>query len=83
MLTYAIILPVMNATNGALKMAGMPERFAPLVNLLGGLALGLIVELSPTGAVLGMMAGLGAGGAYDLVEKGKEIKRVYGGKVAE
>ena len=64
------ISPVLIALNSFFKVMGMPSRFAPLVNLVGGLVavfpllqmgLGLLPAI-----IGGLMVGLSAGGFYDL-----------------
>lgn len=69
---YALILPLMVAVNSALKKAGMPSKYAPMVNLIGGLAAGVAIALyagdSIEHALQGVIAGLASGGAYDVVK---------------
>ena len=67
-LTYAIIPGVLIALNETLKKAGMPSKFAVLVNLAGGIIGGLVIEQTVAGFVGGLIAGLSAGGAYSGVK---------------
>jgi len=72
MLEYATIPALLMVINEAIKKAGVPSRFIPLVNLVGGLIGGLIVEvtttgkISITGAITGILAGASGGGVYDV-----------------
>lgn len=61
---------VLVALNSFLKKIGMPEKFCPLVNIIGGFV--AVVPLMQMGLYLlpaiigGLMVGLSAGGFYDF-----------------
>ncbi len=79
---YSMIVPIMMAVNKALTSAGMPNAYAPLVNLVGGAVIGVLIEPSVTGFFMGLLAGAGAGGTYDVITKTKELHDARGGSVA-
>jgi len=64
MLDYATIPAVLLALNEVLKKTGMPSKYCGIVNVIGGIAGGLIINLSLDGAIMGLLSGLSAGGAY-------------------
>lgn len=70
MLAFVLIPAVLIGLNSFLKNLGMPSRFAPLINLVGGFVaifplMDLGLSLLP--AVVGsLMVGLSASGFYDL-----------------
>jgi len=74
-----VILAAVFAVNQALKTAGMPSRYAPLVNIIGGAIAGALAMMGGdyiVGIVGGITAGLGAGGVYSGAKKIKEVNRL-------
>ena len=75
MLKYTTIPAILMPLNEALKKAGVPTKYIPLVNLIGGLIGGLVIEYATTnqitvsGAVSGILAGTSGGGIYDLIKR--------------
>lgn len=58
-------VPVVLALVSAVKSAGMPSKFAPILSIVLGIIAGfLTVGLSVSGGVEGLMVGLGASGLY-------------------
>lgn len=70
MLAIVVIPGILISLNAFLKNMGMPSKFAPLVNLIGGFV--AIFPLRELGlawlpAIIGsLIVGLSAGGFYDL-----------------
>lgn len=60
----------------AFKIAGVNGKYAPLISIIMGVALGIIAGINP---FLGLIAGLSASGLYSGVKassKGKEINLI-------
>lgn len=74
-LTFVAIPAVLIALNQIAKKLGMPSKFAPIVNIVGGIGGGLIIELSVGGAVAGLLAGLSAGGVYSGFQVTKRVSK--------
>ena len=67
-LTLLTIPAVAYLLNEVLKQAGMPSKFAGIVNIVVGMAGGYLIEPSVGGVVAGFLAGLSAGGAYSSIK---------------
>jgi hypothetical protein len=72
-LLLVAIPAILVGLNSFLKKMGLPERWCPLVNLIGGfLAMPLLLEFQCkpfTAVLISIMIGLSAGGFYDLNQK--------------
>ena len=69
-MVLAAIAPVMIVIVEALKQAGVPTRWLPVLAILGGALLGLVYALTTgsdllSGALGGILAGGAAAGIYD------------------
>ncbi len=70
--TVALIPILAYLTNEALKKAGMNSKYSGLVNILVGGIGGFVLIPSALGVVVGVLAGLSAGGVYSSVKKLKK-----------
>lgn len=61
-----ILIPVIIGIVAALKMAGLPSRYAPILSLLLGMSLAYFLSPIPNieNVVNGIIAGLSASGLY-------------------
>ena len=61
-----LTIPAIVALVEALKLAGLPSRFAPLVSIVIGIIAGLfVVDMAVSGGIMGAVIGLSASGLYD------------------
>ena len=61
-----LTIPAILAIIEALKLAGLPGKYAPLVSIVVGVIVGLlVVDISVNGGIMGLVLGLGASGLYD------------------
>ena len=59
-------IPAILAIVEALKLAGVPSKYAPLISIILGIIAGLlVVEMTIDGGIMGLVLGLGASGLYD------------------
>lgn len=65
MIAEASLVPIILGIVEAVKRAGMPSDYAPLLSVALGVAGGLLfISLDLAGGVTGLISGLGASGLY-------------------
>lgn len=68
----AIIVPLIVGLSKVLTQTGVDKKWIPLINIGIGLGFAFLFPVSPfiqDSIMIGIMAGLGAGGFYDLAVK--------------
>lgn len=79
-LESALSVPIIIAIIEMLKRIGVPVKFAPIIAIILGIGGNFLFKFSGYGwnelVISGLVAGLAAGGLYDL---GKEPVRAIGG----
>ncbi len=61
-----LTIPAIVALIEALKLAGLPSKFAPLTAIVLGVIAGLlVVDMTVNGGIMGAIIGLSASGLYD------------------
>ena len=75
-ITQYVLVPVIVAVNEAVKKIGLESKWIPLLNIVLGVAGGLVFLQGTVAerSLRGLMVGLASGGFYDLKEPAKEVR---------